>query len=129
MISVSLIRFEQKEYTLGIVILPDQTFFSLEPPWKDNEINESCIPVGTYQCALRKSPKYGHTYWLIDTAPRSYILIHPGNIVKNTHGCILLGKSIGWITGQRAVLNSRSAVRAFEKALDFKNFNLEIMAV
>ena len=117
--------------TLGKLSLPVQgvTFHTLENPWMFNKPNISCIPAGTYQAIIRKSPRFGLTYWLQNTAPRTWILIHSGNIVKHTHGCILIGRRRGIYKNQRAVFNSRSALTALHRATDNKPFQLEITDV
>jgi len=41
-------------------------------------------------------------------------------------GCITLGKTIGFLRGQLAVINSRSAIEEFEKKMEKKDFQLTI---
>jgi len=41
-------------------------------------------------------------------------------------GCILLGSQLGYLAGQRAILNSRVIVRRFINHMDSKPFVLEI---
>lgn len=122
--------------TEGILRLPHLgvEFFTLELPWKDNTPRLSCIPTGSYSAAIRQSPKFGLTYHVKNVPGRSYILIHSGNFAgdreqglkTNVLGCILLGKKRGIISGQRAVLSSRSAVREFMKYMGKEDFILNI---
>lgn len=74
----------------------DKLVFScktLERPWKDNKIGDSCVPLGTYPVKHRYSPKFKMVVpWLQDTEPRKWILIHYGNYVTDIEGCILVGK-------------------------------------
>lgn len=124
-----LTRFENEAgCTLGRLALlaEEQPLFSLEPPWLGNAPGKSCIPPGDYACVRRRSPRYGETYWLQGTEPRSFILIHPGNLVRHTRGCILLGARTGWLGGERAVLTSRKAVRALEDHFGREPFTLRI---
>ena len=86
--------------TIGVLEFGENRVYTLEPPWRNNEPCVSCIPVGTYPCIIRKSPKYGWKYWLQNTAPRTYVLIHGGTLVKHTMGCILPGMRRGRLNGQ-----------------------------
>ena len=67
---------------------------TLEPPWRNNEKNISCIPAGIYNCAFHISPKFGPTYEVKEVPDRSHILFHKGNYTHNTKGCILVGEQI-----------------------------------
>lgn len=121
--------------TFGVLEAPGKKrWFSLELPWKDNKRKLSCIPAGVYVAKLRQSPRFGKVYHLQNVAGRSYILIHSGNYAgdvelgyrSHVEGCILLGKRVGLLDGQRAVLLSRPAVREFMSLLDDQPFELEI---
>ena len=126
--TATLTRLESTDdYTLGQLIADGLAVHTLEPPWRDNARGVSCIPPGHYECERRKSPRYGETYWLLDTDPRQFILIHPGNVVRHTKGCILPGQRVGWLEGQRAVLLSRPAVREIEDYFGHQSFELEII--
>ena len=115
------------KHTLGMLFAGGRSFYTIEPPWLYNAFRISCIPTGKYICIRRKSPRFGWRYWLQDTDPRTYVMIHPGNIAKHTQGCILLGARKGWLGGRRAVLMSRYAVREFEEHLGRRPFELEII--
>lgn len=85
----------------------------MEPPWKDNKQNISCIPPGEYEFVFMpksSSGRYRNCYHIKGVPGRSEILIHGGNTVANTRGCILPGKRIGRLAGEMAVLNSKSAL-------------------
>ena len=109
--------------------------YSLELPWRDNQRNISCIPADTYETIIRQSPKFGTIYWVLKVPDRTYILIHSGNwagdvdkgFKSHVNGCILLGKSMGYLAGQRAILNSRITIRAFMNRMENKPFNLHII--
>jgi hypothetical protein len=109
--------------------------YTLELPWRQNQRNISSIPAGDYDCIIRRSPRFGLTYWVLKVPGRTYILIHGGNWAGDktkgfkTHvaGCILLGKKLGYLQGQRAILNSRVAVRAFMNHMENKQFKLHII--
>lgn len=134
---VTIIRIRQSDQgTEGILISDDFKCFTLELPWKDNQPNISCIPTGEYQTTIRVSPHFGRVYWVTEVEGRSYILIHAGNwagdiskdYITNTYGCILLGQKRGILSGQKAVLLSRPAIRKFMDKLQGQDFNLHIIS-
>lgn len=58
----------------------------------------TCIPFGRYKLILSYSPRFSSKYnmWmptLLDVPHFSGVLIHPGNTINDTHGCILVGKN------------------------------------
>lgn len=122
------------EGTFGILVCKDHAWWTAELPWKENQKKISCIPAGEYKCVVRHSPKFGKVYWLQNVENRSYILIHAGNYAgdksngfkSHVEGCILLGKKIGVLDKQRAVLVSKPAVREFMDYLENKEFTLVI---
>lgn len=67
------------------------------------------IPAGTYELETRKSPSFGRRMiYLKDVPHRSCIMMHEGNLVSDTNGCILLGERDGLI-----LMNSRNIVAGF----------------
>ena len=121
--------------TEGTLITDGFMCKTLELPWRENRQSISCIPSGEYNVVIRKSPKYGSTYWVTKVPNRSYILIHAGNWAGDTkkgfkthvNGCILLGKKHGFLSDQRAILNSRVTVRKFRNTMVDKPFLLKIL--
>lgn len=102
---------------------------SLEPPWLNNEHNISCIPLGSYTChpILDHKTDGGATFkqcfQVLNVPDREGILIHPGNRVEDTHGCILVGiakSNIG------AIINSKLTLSQLWTFCGGKNFTLEI---
>lgn len=107
-----------KQYTLGTLYINANIFHTIERPWLDNRTNISCIPKGVYTVLdLPKSAsgKYRNVYHLQDVSNRSGILIHNGNLVTHSKGCIILGMKSGTLGGKQAVLQSKSAMRKLNK--------------
>ncbi|MHA1815918.1 MAG: DUF5675 family protein, partial [Candidatus Heimdallarchaeaceae archaeon] len=121
--------------TEGILATQDFSCKTLELPWKDNRRQISCIPPGEYKVEIRLSNKYGRIYWVRKVPERTYILIHSGNYAGDrskglkTHvmGCILLGKTHGFLGGQRAVLNSRLTVKRFMRLMEYETFQFNVL--
>ena len=133
MMRARLTRVDSTEQgTIGELQVGFFRCFTMEPPWRDNETNRSSIPFGCYPVVWAKSPRYGWCYSVLRVPGRFGILIHPGNIVQHTLGCILPGSRVGRLPGpdamQVAVLVSRTTTRRLGDILDHKPFELEIIA-
>ncbi|MBI5373729.1 MAG: hypothetical protein HZA79_17015 [Sphingobacteriales bacterium] len=81
---------------------------SIEPPWRNNQRQISCIPEGRYLLTLRSSLRFGW-HLLVNNVPgRSLILIHAFNYaLKESRGCIGPVKKL---TGPGQGLSSRDAL-------------------
>lgn len=108
------------------------SFLTLEPPYIDNKRNISCIPVGTYTCVKRFKRKVSaklfleETFEVLNVKDRSGILFHPGNTVKDTKGCILLGMSFS--STEYMILSSTKAYESFMYKLEnVDEFELRII--
>ena len=102
--------------TIGRLITPSTELFTLERPWLGNERRVSCIPTGRYKLWNRYYNRGGYeAVEITDVPDRSYILIHVGNYVKNSLGCVLLGRSITRMNEELAVTHSRAAFKQFYK--------------
>jgi len=106
--------------TMGVLIYNYPIAVTLEDPWRRNKKNISCIPRGTYhvlRCShspeydFRPSPRYGDIFNVTGVEDRSLILIHRGNLPKDTEGCILVGEQYGHLKGKPAVLDSGGAYK------------------
>ena len=127
-------RFLQNEQvTLGtLVIMGMPALITMEPPWRGNEHNVSCIPTGEYDADLIETPRWGHTLLLKDVPDRSGILIHPLNYVKQTKGCIGVGKVYSYQDQIYSIHGSLAAFKALQTQLESSGetrFNLEIRHV
>ena len=93
---------------------------TLERPWIFNERKVSCIPTGTYLVKRHISPKFGQCFKIQDVKGRSDILIHSGNIVNDTLGCVLVGLTRDYEEGNNTamVFNSRKAMAVLLALID-----------
>jgi len=92
----------------GMLLSPEGEFmcYTLELEWKDNQKRKSCIPKGKYEIKYRNWGGYFQRYlrrfmsWhkgmleVTDVSGRSGILIHIGNTVRDTLGCVLVGSEV-----------------------------------
>ena len=118
-----LFRYKQTgEYTRGVLLFENRNFVhTLERPWLNNKKNSSCVPAGYYQVlplARSGSGKYKNVFHILAVMGRSGILIHNGNTVSHTLGCILVGLKPGTLAGKPAVLQSRSAMAVLRNNFD-----------
>jgi hypothetical protein len=96
-------RIRNPRQTLGVLTVRDgdeQVWqcVTSELPWRDNLRRQSCIPDGQYQVLHRSAGRsrmldYPHL-WLPNVPSRSHILIHAGNYVADSAGCILVGDEL-----------------------------------
>lgn len=102
---------------------------SLEPPFKDNEKNISCIPEGIYVGTYDGERNKHACYRVHDVFSRSGILIHVGNTIKDTQGCILIGTSFKFKkeeTDDFLIQNSGEAMDYLYEVVWQNNFWLKI---
>jgi hypothetical protein len=110
--------------TLGTMVAKGKTFYTLERPWLENISDISCIPCGAYRCTFKNHEKLGDVYIINDVPLRSGILIHVGNYVHESHGCILLG--LGRDIEKKTVVSSRLAIKQFVELMG-PSFTLAIV--
>jgi len=105
------------DHVSGLLKFGDQlelSLWSLECPWRENQIFSSCIPDGTWSLQAFDSPDHPGC-WVVTPVPgRTSILIHVGNTVEDTQGCILVGQQ----QEPGKVLQSRDALRMLNYKLD-----------
>lgn len=111
--NIKISRLETGEDgTFGALSLNKGLFcWSLEPPWEDNVKVIPCLPTGQYLC----EKMYSNTHkcdvlWAKGVDGRDDVFIHPGNIVTQTEGGILVGAYIGTYHDRKAVLRSRNTL-------------------
>jgi hypothetical protein len=134
--NLQMITHAHDNCTTGILTVNGHSFYTIEQPWHDNKIGESCVPAGVYRLIPYSSPTHGATYCLENSelniygpgpfpvGGRSYCEIHSANWARQLEGCIALG-----LEGQPmfdpvtklvepAVENSRDAVDALFKIIN-----------
>ena len=109
--------------TNGRMYLPDGTLFSDTLEDKDRDLNqngevedkvwgETAIPYGIYPMSFRYSPRFNRNMLGLDNVKGfAGILIHEGNEIKDTNGCILLGH----LSNPHFIANSKKTVTEFEQ--------------
>lgn len=114
------------EATIGVLFYNDLPMLTtLEPPYKDNETNISCIPIGSYKGVIFNSYRWGRTFQL-EVEGRQAIEFHPGNYPTDTHGCILLGTNFSH-SNELAIFESAKAFKVFQeltKDVDYIRVNI-----
>lgn len=123
----AILRRDKKfiDCTMGVLVAKGQTFYTLERPWLENVSDISCIPTGAYDCILDEKKIIGKNpvYRLRAVPARSGVLIHVGNYVTDSHGCILIG--LGRDTEKSSVVSSQAAMKQFIELMG-KEFTLSI---
>lgn len=108
----------------------EDTDRGLDQSMSEFEINrrkiygQTCIPSGEYKVILNMSPRFKKILpRILDVKGFEGILMHAGNTVQDSSGCILLGtKSVDGV-----LINSRKAVNALiEKIKDQKDITITI---
>lgn len=115
---IKLKRFYYEVGTLGIIEIGENLIFTLELPYKNNERNVSCIDEGKYKLTRYNSNKFKDCFKVNDVKNRSDILIHSGNSLNNTRGCILVGCGINFNDDKALILSdSKKALYKLNKIL------------
>lgn len=110
-------RIYQDDCTVGVMSIGREfRCYTLELSWRDNKRNVSCIPEGTYECEKHYSPTHGQCISVKHVVGRTHILIHKGNFIKDTLGCVLVGDSIKDINND-GVPEVTSSTKTLEKLL------------
>ena len=125
--------------TFGVLRFGGQTVRTVELPWRDNARQRSCIPVGSYRCAIVQSPRFGRVYGVQNVPGRTHVLIHSANFggdvdlgwTTQLHGCIAPCQRVGMMRNnagkmQAAGLVSRPALNSLMAWANGQPFTLEI---
>jgi hypothetical protein len=136
----TLVREQSTDHgTFGFLVFGGSVVRTVELPWRDNRPQRSCIPVGSYRCAIVKSPKFGRVYGVQSVPNRSNVLIHSANFggdvdkgyTTQLHGCIAPVMRVGAMRNnagamQSAGLVSRPALALLMEWAVGEPFTLEI---
>lgn len=141
MIRMQLHRFHSDDDgTIGLLLAEGMHVCLMgELSWKDNRSNVSRIPDGLYPVTYLErsaSGRYRDVYHVRNVAGRTGILIHGGNYTgdrekglrSDSWGCMLPGKRLGELSGQRCVLASRSALSMIHDVTGRRDFELEVIS-
>ena len=115
---VTLTRLSTSEAgTHGVLSVDGRAMLvTLEPP-------KAIVPPGQYKLRLRWSPRFKRKLFEVADVPgHTDVLIHPGNTIKDTKGCILVGTT----REGEAVLQSRKALRELHRLLGDSSAILEV---
>lgn len=152
----TVIRVDDIRQTLGVMNVDNGGFVSksLELPWKNNDNNISCIPIGKYTCKYTRSPRMSvehltrwlkknvgkteadcpeseknvYTYEIMNVPKRGGVRIHSANYFHQLRGCIALGNAAKDMDmdGCDDISHSGQTIKAFEKYMNYEDFELEI---
>ena len=126
---VQLIRDQSDDTgTFGRLIYDSSVVaYTLELPWKDDRPDVSCIPLGTYQVIPHNSHEHPNVWEITNVPNRSEILLHSGNFLSDTKGCLLAGDSQVIINGKKMVTDSVATINKLRGILP-QYFSLEIVS-
>lgn len=143
------------DVTLGTLVVADLTLATLEEGWIKNPFGsggqrrqpgkrESCVEDGVYALQPHHSAKHPNC-WALYSPPlgvwhesvppglpygRSGILIHSGNSIADTEGCILVGlRHARDPAGGQTVLESRAAIDKLRATLGTGSHSLTIRPI
>jgi len=127
--TVRLVRVEEnnKWGTFGNWIIGSYVFgVTLEPADLENRVGMSSIPAQQYFCERYSSKEHPDTFQVMDVPGRTKVLIHSGNFIEHTEGCILLAEKWGKLKidgiEKRGALNSGNTFKKFMQVM--KNINM-----
>lgn len=114
---------KQESLTTGVLYVEGHLLcHTLEPtrrnlPKEQKVKGKTAIPEGTYEIRLLTSPKFRRKMpYLMNVPHFTGIMIHCGNSVEDTHGCILVGERSEY--GPGSLTNSRPTFTKLYKMLE-----------
>jgi len=121
---------KDKYYTIGKLYLENEYFCdTLEDAVREKIIirGETAIPHGTYKIEFYQSKRFKCLMpYLLNVPDFEGIMIHNGNTVEDTKGCILVGKH----NSGSSISHSKDTFEALYKALESAkrgNITIEIL--
>lgn len=104
--------------TFGILYRDSQPLcVTCEDPWNNNAKGISCIPSGGYKVRKHSGPRYQNVWEVTSVPGRTAILIHSGNTINDTQGCILVGKGFAMFGDLPAITESVATLNMLRKEL------------
>lgn len=92
--------YKKDTYTIGVLMVDGEKFSdTLEDKVRDLKsekkvYGETAIPGGKYKVVMSMSSKFKRVMPYLENVPQfTGIMIHPGNTIKDTLGCILVGEN------------------------------------
>lgn len=92
--------YKKDIYTIGVLMVDGEKFSdTLEDKVRDLKsekkvYGETAIPAGKYKVVMSMSSKFKRVMPYLENVPQfTGIMIHPGNTIKDTLGCILVGEN------------------------------------
>jgi Family of unknown function (DUF5675) len=120
-LNVFLKRYESgNQGTFGKIIVNGIVIAATcEDPWNGNQHGISCIPEGIYQCAPHSGARFKNVWEVEDVPSRDAILIHAGNTIKDTRGCVLVGarRGVGLLNGLPFITDSEKTLNMLRLTL------------
>jgi hypothetical protein len=119
---LELIRYgNTPKGVFGEITILGKKYQTVEKPYINNEPFISSVPAGEYRLVPHPSKRHGKTWalvnedlgvyqWDVPEAKRYAILIHVANRPRELEGCIGIGRELGAIGQDWAVLNSRNSI-------------------
>lgn len=100
---------------------------TVEAPWRNNEVDRSCIPDGFYLCQPRRYNRGDYDAIEVCGVPgRSLILFHKGNRPTDVTGCIVVGVGIAIVDDDIKCYSSAQAFDRLMAAVGGQHFTLRI---
>lgn len=102
------------------MLVAGKKYYTIERVWNDNKVNESCIPQGSYDLiphGWNGGFKFEKVWRFVEVKGRTAILIHAGNTVEDTTGCVLVGKSVRIYEDDAFLYNSGDAIDELRKLI------------
>ena len=126
-------QINANEAVLGVLTGLSKVLYTLEHEWNNNNPGTSCIPAGDYLCKPHGWEK-GNPFefsktqvWEItNVKDRSAVLIHIGNYLKDTRGCVLVGTGMQITQMLSMVSDSSTAINLMRKEIGQEQFILKI---
>lgn len=87
--------------------------YTIEQHWHDNQHDVSCIPAGKYDCIPHDTQNHPNCWEVSNVPDRAAILIHTGNTIADTQGCIIVGlqaNAAGVLQSQMALIKLRGVL-------------------